>query len=171
MGPLTELLAVDHRRTLEFFFTGLKDVSEPGVDRQELLYNASVLAHYAQVSTSADGDFPTPTALGSVFEHFVVDAAATVDADLMEIAGTHCLLMAGFFAGQMGRRYNVPWYARLGAGFFHRAASLEPQLKKAALLRAMSRQFEVWRVRHAKLSHELRAMPFLLHLPTPRGVM
>ena len=54
MNPLGELLATDHRRVLEFFVSGLRDVSEPDVDRQELLYNASVLAHYAQVSTEAD---------------------------------------------------------------------------------------------------------------------
>ena len=52
MEPLQELFAVDQRRALEFFVTGLQDVSDPGVDRQELLYNASVLAHYAQVSTT-----------------------------------------------------------------------------------------------------------------------
>lgn len=171
MGPLSELLAVDHRRALEFFFTGLKDVSEPGVDRQELLYNASVLAHYAQTSTSADGDFPTPAALGSVFEHFVIDTSAAVDADLMEIAGTHCLLMAGFFEDQMRRRHNVEWYAQLGAGFFGRAAKLEPDLKKAALLHAMSRAFALWRMRYARLSRELRDTPFLLHVPAPRRVM
>ena len=50
MDPLGELLASDHRRTLEFFVMNLKDVSEPTVDQQELLYNASVLAHYAQIS-------------------------------------------------------------------------------------------------------------------------
>ena len=53
MDPLGELLATDHRQTLEFFIVGLRDVSEPTVDQQELLYNASVLAHYAQVSTQA----------------------------------------------------------------------------------------------------------------------
>ena len=60
MGPLRELLAVDSRKTLEFFVLGLQDVAEAPVDRQELLYNASVLAHYAQVSTQAGVDMPTP---------------------------------------------------------------------------------------------------------------
>ena len=54
MDPLGELLASDHRRTLEFFVMNLKDVSEPTVDQQELLYNASVLAHYAQISIDTD---------------------------------------------------------------------------------------------------------------------
>ena len=45
MDPLRELLATDQRQALEFFFLGLQDVSEPTVDRQELLYNASVQRH------------------------------------------------------------------------------------------------------------------------------
>ena len=60
MDPLRELLAVDHRQALEFFVLRLQYVSEPTVDRQELLYNASLLAHYAQVSTQPDVDLPTP---------------------------------------------------------------------------------------------------------------
>jgi len=48
MDPLRELLAIDHRQALEFFVLRLQDVSEPTVDRQELLYNASLLAHYAR---------------------------------------------------------------------------------------------------------------------------
>ena len=39
MERLRELLAVDHRQALEFFVLGLRDVCEPGVDRQEWLYN------------------------------------------------------------------------------------------------------------------------------------
>ena len=60
MGPLRELLAIDHRQTLEFFVLRLQDISELTVDRQELLYNASVLAHYAQVSVHADAEWPAP---------------------------------------------------------------------------------------------------------------
>ena len=60
MDPLGELLTSDHRRTLEFFVMNLKDVSEPTVDQQELLYNASVLAHYAQISIDTDVPMPLP---------------------------------------------------------------------------------------------------------------
>ena len=42
---------------------GLRDLSEPTVDRQELLYNASVLAHHALVSTQADVGLPVPSNL------------------------------------------------------------------------------------------------------------
>jgi 3-oxoacyl-(acyl-carrier-protein) synthase len=60
MHPLRELLAVNHRQTLEFFLTRLQDVSDATVSRQELLYNASLLAHYAQVSTHTGVDMPAP---------------------------------------------------------------------------------------------------------------
>ena len=52
MDPLGELVSTNHREALEFFFLGLQDLSEPTVDRQELLYNASVLAHFATTSIS-----------------------------------------------------------------------------------------------------------------------
>lgn len=165
-GPLRELLAVDHGRALEFFVARLKDVAGPDVDRDELLYNASVLAHHAQVSTHADVDMPTPATLSAVFDHFVADTTARHDAMLMEIAGAQCLLLAGFFEDQMRRRHNIRWYAELGAGFFDRAAFHEPSLHKARLLGAMAKGFEPWRQRHAQLGRDLRAQPFLLRPPT-----
>ena len=63
MGPLRELLAIDHRRVLAFFVLRLQDVSELSVDREEVLYNASLLADYAQVSTQPDADVPAPANL------------------------------------------------------------------------------------------------------------
>jgi hypothetical protein len=42
MEHLRELLAVDGRQALAFFVLGLQDVCESGVNREELLYNASV---------------------------------------------------------------------------------------------------------------------------------
>jgi hypothetical protein len=162
MGPLRELLSVDRRQALEFFFVGLKDLSEPTVDHQELLYNASVLAHYAQVSTRADVDVATPTNLSAVFDAFVTDTTLLQDSQMMETAGAQCLLLAGFFEHQMQRRHNIRWYAGLGAGFFSRAAAQEQSPHKARLLDTMARSFEPWRQRYARLSRELRDQPYLL---------
>src|SRR2546422_9194030 len=103
MGPLGELLATDHRQTLEFFIAGLRDVSEPTVDQRELFYNASVLAHYAQVSTQADVEWPAPANLSTVFDHFVSDTTLMRDSRMMEVAGTQGLLLAGLFEDQMGQ--------------------------------------------------------------------
>ena len=165
MDPLRELLSATHRQALEFFFVGLKDVSEPTVDRQELLYNASVLAHFAQVSTRADKDVPTPANLSAVFDSFVVDTTLLQDSVMMETAGAQCLLLTGFFEDQMRGRHNLRWYAALGAGFYRRAAKEEQSVNKARLLDTMARRFEPWRQRHAKLSRELRDQPRLLPRP------
>jgi len=162
MGPLRELLATDQRQALEFFVERLKDVSGPAVDRQELLYNASVLAHYALVSTQAEIELAAPATLGAVFDHFVVDTTLLRDSQMMETAGAQCLVLAGFFEDQMRHQHNIRWYARLGAGFFRQAAALEPSPRKAQLLTTLARRFEPWRQRHARLSRELRDQPFLL---------
>ena len=167
MDPLRELLAVDHRQALEFFVLRLKDVSEPTVDRQELLYNASLLAHYAQVSTQHEADVPAPANLSAVFDQFVSDTTVLRDSLMMETAGAQCLLLAGFFEDQMRGRHNIRWYSSLGAGFFGRAALHEPSLPKARLLGAIARRFEPWRLRHAQLSRELRDQPYLLTPPVP----
>jgi hypothetical protein len=167
MSPLRELLATDQRHVLEFFLTGLRDVSEPGVDREELLYNASVLAHYAQVSTQAGAEWPTPANLSPVFDHFVANTTLARDSQMMEVAGTQCLLLAGFFEDQMRRRHNIRWYAELGTGFFSRAAGQAGSAGKARLLDAVGRHFEAWRQRHAQLSRELRDQRHLLTAPRP----
>ena len=167
MAPLRELLATDHRQALEFFFLGLRDVSEPTVDRQELLYNASVLAHYAQVSTQADADWPAPASLSLIFDHFVVGKTVLLDGLMLETAGAQCLLLAGFFEDQMRRRYNIRWYAELGASFFSRAAVQEPSPPKAQLLDRIALRFEPWRQRYARLSRELREQALVLTPPQP----
>ncbi len=165
MGYLAELLASDHRRTLEFFVMNLKDVSEPTVDQQELLYNASVLAHYSQISVDADLAIATPADLVPVFDHFVADMNTLTDPLILETAGAQCLLLAGFFEDQMRRRHNIHWYSELGASFYRRAAVEEQAVSKAKLLDSIGRHFEAWRRRHARLSHELRDLPYLIKPP------
>ena len=165
MGPLQELLAIDHRQTLEFFVVRLQDVAEPTVDREELLYNASVLAHYAQVSTQPDVDVPPPASLSAIFDQFVSGTSLLHGGLMMETAGAQCLLLAGFFEDQMRRRHNIRWYAELGASFFSRAALHEHSPSKARLLNAIARRFEPWRRRQAQLSRELRDQPYLMTPP------
>lgn len=165
MSPLAELLAAGHRQILEFFVTGLRDVSEPSVDEQELLYNGSVLAHYAQTSTVGHGGLPTPVTLSTLFDQFVVSTEMVDDSAMMETAAAQCLLLSGFFQDQSKGRHNIRWYSQLGAAFFTRAARREGATRKGHLLRSMADQFEPWRQRHARLSRELRAQPFLLSLP------
>lgn len=166
MEPLSELLATSERQALEFFFVGLRDVSEGEVDTRELLYNASILAHYAQVSTRAGFDIPAPSTLMDVFNQFVLDESVHHDPALLETAATQCLLLAGFFESQMRHRHNIRWYAGVGAGFFREAAHLEKSRQKAELLDTVGRHFEPWRVRYARLSRELRMRPYVIVRPT-----
>jgi len=166
MGPLRELIASDQRQVLEFFVVGLRDVSSPEVDRQELLYNASVLAHYAQVSAFSATDWPAPSSLTFVFDHFVADSTLCRDPQMMEVAGAQTLFLAGFFEDQMRRRHNISWYSDLGTGFFSRAAAYEESPAKARLLDGIGRHFEAWRQRHARLSRELRDNDIYLLKPS-----
>src|ERR1051325_8361358 len=165
MGPLRELLATDHRQALEFFVQRLHDVSGPGVDRLELLYNASVLAHYAQVSTQAQFELSAPANLSAVFDYFVLDTTPPDDRLILETVGAQCLVLTGFFEDQMRRRHNIRWYAEIGATFLSRAAVRERSPHKAQLLDAIARHFEAWRRRHARLSRDMRDQPFLLTPP------
>ena len=170
MGILRGLLASDHRQTLDFFIVGLRDVCESSVNRDELLYNASVLAHYAQVSTQAQDEFPAPISLSCVFDHFVFDSTAQMDGELMEVAGAQCLLLAGFFERQMRQRHSIRWYAQIGTGFFARAAAREQSSPKARLLSSIAQEFEAWRRRHERLSRELSDQRYLLSYPPERDI-
>lgn len=164
---LSELLASDHRQTIEFFYAGLHEVADPTVNRDELLYNASVLAHYAQVSTHAINDLPTPAHLSDVFDAFVLNATHDGDAEMMEVAGGQCLLLAGFFEDQMRRRHSIRWYAERGADFYYRAAAQQRSARKARLMAALSRRFELWRRAHAELARSLRDLRYVLQPPGP----
>jgi hypothetical protein len=171
MDPHREPRAIDDRQVLEFFVAGLQDVSEPNVAKKELLYNASVLAHYAQVSTHTASDLPTPATLGVVFDHFVLDTTLHQDSEMLEAAGAQCLLLAGFFEDQMRDRHNIGYFSALGAGFYSRAASRSNSRHRSSLLDTISHHFEPWRRRHARLSRELRDRVYLLIPPSPPAIM
>lgn len=164
----SNLLAAGEQQTLEFFVGRLREVSEPTVDHQELLYNASVLAHYARVSTRSTIDVTTPATLAEVFDYFVLDRSLRDDGAMMEAAGAQCLLLSGFFEDQLRRRHNIRWYARLGVGFYSRAAILQRSPQKVRLLAAIASGFEPWRQRLARLSRDLRERQYLLRPTRPR---
>src|SRR5262249_46509905 len=97
---------VSNEDALRFFFERLKDISaREHVGPTELLYNASVLAHFASTSTVSTGKFPAcPADLATVFDVFVLDRSAHSDPEVMEAAGSECLVLTGFFADQLRDR-------------------------------------------------------------------
>ena len=156
-------LAVSHGQALRFFFEHLRDVSEDvSAPERELLYNASVLAHFASTST-ASTEFPgTPSTLGTVFDLFVTDRSQHADPEIMEAAASQCLLLTGFFGRQLRRRHNVDWYASLGVGFYGQAASHGTDRARTAMMRTMAARFAFWRRQQARLAKELHDLPRLV---------
>jgi len=151
-------LGVTSRRAFQFFFEHLRDViSTSDTPTNELLYNASVLAHFATTSTASQDTFPsTPSSLTTVFDLFVMDRSNIRDPEIMEIAGAQCLLLTGFFHDQQKRRHQVAWYAELGSAFYSGAASAGRDPSRAKLMQTMARRFDVWRRHQRRLARELR---------------
>jgi len=151
-------LAVTGRQAFQFFFEHLREVTDTAdTPTNELLYNASVLAHFATTSTASDETFPsTPASLTTVFDLFVVDRSMVRDPEIMEIAAAQCLLLTGFFQDQQKRRHQVEWYADLGMAFYSSAAAAGRDPARAKLMGTMARRFGFWRVHQHRLARELR---------------
>jgi hypothetical protein len=165
----SDWLAVTSQQALRFFFERLRDVSDgtPAPDR-ELLYNASVLAHFATTSTASLTAFPaSPVSLTRVFDLYVLDRSAHDDPEIMEAAASQILVLTGFFHDQLSQRHRTRWYAALGAGFYDSAAHLGTNPARAAMMAVMAARFEFWRRQHRRLAVELREWPLVLKsLPT-----
>ena len=137
-------LAVTQAQALRFFFERLRDVvDEDEASSAEVLYNASVLAHFATTSASATAPFPVcPTSLSTVFDLFVLDRSQHVDPEIMEAAAAQCLFLTGFFQDQLRRRHNLAWYASLGAGFYDSAAEYGTDRARSRMMERMAARFE-----------------------------
>ena len=160
MDEFVELLPVDHKRALEFFVSELIDVLDGRiVSRVQLLYNASVLAHYSQVSTENVLDMPTPRDLRDVLDRFIFENhIPTGDPELLEISGAQTLFVTGFFGDQMfaGHRYNLRWCNEIWAGFYHKASQCSESPKKRELLGEIAVSFSYWVGVYRKLGRALR---------------
>jgi hypothetical protein len=159
-----DLLAVTNGQALRFFFERLKEVSDDDeVPADELLYNASILAHFATTATASGTQFPScPTNLTSIFNVFVLDRSQHADPEILEAAGSQCLLLTGFFQDQLERRHNVRWYAALGADFFDQAAHHGSDRARSHMMEVMAARFDFWRRRQHRLARELRDLPRLI---------
>jgi hypothetical protein len=159
-----EWLGVTNQQALQFFFEHLRDVVPSEPPTGELLYNASILAHFATTSTGSTTTFPpSPTSLGFVFDVFVMDRSQHADPEIMEAAGSQCLVLTGFFQEQQERRHNVEWYAGLGASFYDRAAQYGRDQARSRMMMAMARHFDYWRRQHHRLALELRDVALLVN--------
>lgn len=162
--PAGDWFAVTNGQALRFFFERLRELTNAAdTPTPELLYNASMLAHFATTSTASTSTFPsTPTSLTAVFDLFVLDRSRHADPELAEAAGAQCLLLTGFFQDQLRRRHNLEWYAALGAGFYEAAAQYAADRARARMMQTMAQKFGLWRARQHQLAIDLRDEPRLL---------
>jgi hypothetical protein len=160
----SDWLGVTHAQALRFFFERLRDVTDGAAPpERELLYNASVLAHFATTSTASRTNFPaSPVSLTTVFDLFVLDRSRHDDPEIMEAAAAQCLILTGFFYDQLAHRHHMTWYATLGAGFYDSAAQLGTDPARAAMMGVMAVRFDYWRRTQRRLSRDLRESRLLL---------
>ena len=159
-----ELLGVTNQQALRFFYERLVDVTDD-IDppRDELLYNASVLAHFATTSVASDTFPACPASLSTVFDLYVMDREAIArDPGVVEAAASQCLLLTGFFQDQQKHRHQIAWYTKLGSAFFAQAAQLTSDSRRGRLMSMMARRFTFWREQQHHLAIELREAPLLI---------
>jgi hypothetical protein len=149
MSDFGELFGVSTEQTLRFFLESLREEPMPrGASDDELFYVASVLAHYAVVSRF-DAEYLSFNSPSEILDSFVLrgmlgeEQLIAADPEMLEVAGSHTLLLVGFFRDQMQRRHNVGWYDELGQSFYDRASG-GCQGRKRAVLHGMAGHFPSW---------------------------
>jgi hypothetical protein len=145
---LRELLEVNQVETFNFFSSGLQDVlGGKRFDPDQMLYVASVLAHYTQIPRQSDNGMPLMANLDEVLDQFIVrqdPLNPLTDSETLEIYGSQVLLFAGFFRDHMSRRHNVTLYDRVGQSFYARASMYSRDTKKSQLFDNLSESFPWW---------------------------
>jgi hypothetical protein len=160
-----ELVAVDSERAFNFFLASLREsaVTERFKD-DEMLYVASILAHYSQTSRFDTASMPCMANLSEVFDNFVLHTSRLADSEILEFGGSQVLLFAGFFRDQMRQRHNVKWYDRVGQSLYEKASQHSNNLKKRELFDRLSESFPAWTMVCRNLSRTLRENRLLLKL-------
>ena len=172
MGDMTELLGVDSKGALRFFFKSLIDERLPvKATKEETLYVASILAHYAMTSNGGSGDITLPSSLSEIYDRFVLDGYRTrgrlgfTDPEILEMAGSQALLLCGFFRNQVSGERNIAHYDKLGRFFYGKAGFCSKEVKKRQLLRQISHNFCDWTNTCMRMSQTCRDSYYLLNKP------
>lgn len=125
------LRGFDHQSTFTFFSRVLRaQATQRNSLKNELLYTASVLAHFAQTSRATTDGMPAPADLSDLFDRYVLLPISAASAEIMETAAGETLLLTGFFRGQMLHRHEVDWFVEVGQTFFIRAGRYREEQKE-----------------------------------------
>jgi hypothetical protein len=150
---------VSQRDVLDFFAERLFEVCGDDVGqgplRDELLYTASILSHYALVSGTSASALPLASSLRELFELYVCDPLPQADPGLMEAAAAQTLMLTGYYGAAMERTHSLPTYSTWGQQFFRKAAVG----RRRTLLLSMADHYAPWRdalrLLHARFHDDL----------------
>ena len=167
-------LAVSRLECVNFFHEGLKEVGQPGADRHERIYVASILAHFALTSRVSGDEMFVLGDLSEVFDTFVVEQFTNqhLPASVLQNAGANVLLLNDFFRRPEGKR-SVLWYDELGAGFYERVSVVsKPGGHHQKFFARMAGNFSLWCHDCYQLAKQFRddeeAMRFAISVQEPR---
>jgi hypothetical protein len=157
---LGEMLSVNHSQTFSFFLDGLQETTKKEPCSQ-MLYVASVLAHYAQTPQGSH-EYIAFRDLGDMVGQAVFVEVS--DPEILQIYGSHIILFAGFFRDQVGRRHNVGWYDQLGQRFYYRVGRYSSSAKERDFFGDFAEVLPQWTHRCCRLSRYLREKRLLIRM-------
>lgn len=158
-----ELVGVDYARAFDFFSVNLRAIVKKNrYNLDEMLYVASVLAHYTMVSRQCTESMPVLADLSEVFDVFIFREQAITDSEILAIGGSQVLFFAGYFRSQMARRHNVNWYDQVGQSFYDRAGRYAQNRKAREFFGGLAETFPWWTTTCSELQRNLHENRLLL---------
>jgi hypothetical protein len=167
LDVLHYLLPVSMERTYNFFAENLRDEVTENVGMgangdEELVYVASILAHFAQTPRSSNNtgldlvNVPIPADLSEI-KHL-----DSKDPGLLEVNGSKILILAGFFRNQMKAVHEVEPYDKIGQSIYGLASRHAPTRRKRDLFQGLSITFPFWTKACSNVSRTLYDNQYLL---------
>ncbi len=160
MTMLEDLFGVDHSRTFNFFLSGLQKIVR-GEPCNQMLYVANVLAHHAQ-TPRYNSEQVVFKDLGEMLSQAVFVEIS--DPEILQIYGSHIILLAGFFRDQVRHRHNVEWYDQLGQRFYYQVGQRAGSDKERDFFGGFADALPRWTSRCCYLSRYLREERLLLKM-------
>ena len=161
---LRDLLAVDTITAFNFFSESLQDVlKNKKFDPDQMVYVASVLAHYAINSCEILNDCTEASHLGQIYEFFVLRELARENSKMYALGGAQLLVFGGFYRHHMSTRHNLGYYDQLGQSFYSKAGRYTVSPKERRLFEKFSENFPWWTHVCSDLQKSLSDKRFLLN--------
>lgn len=172
---LEDLLGSNSQHTTKFFAHELQSLLQrQSCDKDQMLYVASVLAHYASVPWLNGRPMTLPinestvpfaftrTELSPYLYARLSPNKEPLDAEDFENKGSHIFLMVGFFRRQMGHENNVVMYEKIAQGYYYQAHQYIQNRGRKQFLRQFAHSLPFWSNACSGLSETLHDKRFIL---------